>query len=306
MVDEAAMVGTRKLVRLIDHAHRANAKVVLIGDPCQLPEIDAGGAFAGLARRTDRTALTANRRQHEAWERQALSDLRHGRAQEALAAYLTHDRIHTADDPVSVRRQMVEDWWEARATGTSVLMLAGHRPDVVDLNELARSRLQAAGERGEEVSLDGRAFAVGDRVLALRNDYRLDILNGTRGTLTAFDERRRSLEVATDDGRVITIPFAYAEDGHLAHGYAMTIHKAQGATADRVALLADPTMAREHLYTGLSRGRVRNDVYLVADDSRQEISHTLEQPVDPLDRLQASLGRLAAKGMAVDGGDISL
>ena len=51
VVDEAAMVGTRKLARLLDHAEAAGAKVVLVGDPCQLPEIDAGGAFRGLRAR---------------------------------------------------------------------------------------------------------------------------------------------------------------------------------------------------------------------------------------------------------------
>ena len=50
VVDEAGMVGTRKLARLLDHAHAAGAKVVLVGDPRQLPEIDAGGLLAGLAR----------------------------------------------------------------------------------------------------------------------------------------------------------------------------------------------------------------------------------------------------------------
>ena len=48
VVDEAAMVGTRKLARLLAHAEAARAKVVLVGDPCQLPEIDAGGAFRSL------------------------------------------------------------------------------------------------------------------------------------------------------------------------------------------------------------------------------------------------------------------
>ncbi len=73
MVDEAAMVGTRKLLRLLDHAERAGAKVVLVGDPCQLPEIDAGGAFKGLAERLEPAMLAENRRQHEPWERAALS-----------------------------------------------------------------------------------------------------------------------------------------------------------------------------------------------------------------------------------------
>ena len=69
------MVGTRTLARLIDHAAAAHAKVVLVGDPRQLPEIDAGGLLRGLARRVEPIGLSQNRRQHEAWEREALRAL---------------------------------------------------------------------------------------------------------------------------------------------------------------------------------------------------------------------------------------
>jgi ATP-dependent exoDNAse (exonuclease V) alpha subunit len=48
VVDEAGMVGTRQLDKLLDHAERAAAKVVLVGDDKQLPEIAAGGAFRAL------------------------------------------------------------------------------------------------------------------------------------------------------------------------------------------------------------------------------------------------------------------
>ena len=78
VADEAAMIGTRKLARLLDHAHRAGAKIVLVGDPHQLPEIDAGGAFVGLAERLGAVQLVANRRQRDPVERRALLDLRNG------------------------------------------------------------------------------------------------------------------------------------------------------------------------------------------------------------------------------------
>ena len=70
------MVGTRTLARLIDHAAAARAKVVLVGDPRQLPEIEAGGLLRGLAQRVDPIRLAHNRRQHDAWEREALRALR--------------------------------------------------------------------------------------------------------------------------------------------------------------------------------------------------------------------------------------
>jgi hypothetical protein len=95
------MVGTRKLLRLLDHAERAGAKVVLVGDPRQLPEIEAGGAFAVLAQRLEPAKLAENRRQHEPWELAALTQLRAGDTDQALDAYQAHGRIHHAPDPGS-------------------------------------------------------------------------------------------------------------------------------------------------------------------------------------------------------------
>jgi conjugative relaxase-like TrwC/TraI family protein len=301
VVDEAAMVGTRTLLDLVRHAHRAGAKVVLVGDPRQLPEIEAGGAFAGLARRGERTALTINRRQHEPWERQALSDVRHGRAEEALAAYLAHGRIDHDTDPAVVRHRMIDDWWAASADGADVLMLAAHHRQVDDLNTRARERMRSAGRLGErELLLGGRACAVGDTVLALRNDYRHGILNGTRGTVTAIDETARRLEVTLDNGATVAVPFTYAEAGHLTHGYAMTIHKTQGATVDVALVLVDDTMTREQLYTALSRGRLRNVIYVSTDDLRTEIAHIAEAGREPIQALIGIIGRTDAEELAID------
>jgi conjugative relaxase-like TrwC/TraI family protein len=77
VVDEAGMLGSRKLTRLLDHAHQAQVKVVLVGDDRQLAAIDAGGGFRALRLRLGASELTENRRQQQAWEREALEALRH-------------------------------------------------------------------------------------------------------------------------------------------------------------------------------------------------------------------------------------
>ena len=86
VVDEAGMVSTRELAELLEHAERAHAKVVLVGDHRQLAEIDAGGAFRALAARLPAIELTENRRQAAAWERDALALLRDGRLRRGACA----------------------------------------------------------------------------------------------------------------------------------------------------------------------------------------------------------------------------
>jgi ATP-dependent exoDNAse (exonuclease V) alpha subunit len=307
VVDEASMVGTRMLLELVRHAHHANAKVVLVGDPCQLPEIDAGGAFAGVARHGDRARLTVNRRQQEPWERQALSDIRVGRAEEAVAAYVAHGRIHHDPDPDVVRDRMIDDWWTATFDGVDVLMLAAHHRQVDALNQRARQRVRTAGGLGErEVLLGDRAYAVGDIVLALRNEYRHGLVNGTRGTITAIDQRARRLVVTTDSRATVTIPFAYADAGTLTHGYAMTIHKAEGATVAVALVLADATMSRQHLYTAVSRGSQCNVMYVSTDDLRAEIAHVVEAAREPISVLIGIIDRTDAKKMAIDAPQLTL
>src|SRR5690606_29103374 len=163
VIDEAAMVGTRALADLVSRVHQAGAKIVLIGDACQLPEIEAGGAFAGLAQRTNPAALRTNRRQHERWERQALADLRLGHAPEALAAYQAHDRIHHDPDPRRSRDDMVDRWWDTVGDGGDSIMLAAHHDAVRDLNARSRQRMPDAGKlTGAQVRFGERDFAVGD------------------------------------------------------------------------------------------------------------------------------------------------
>ena len=170
--------------------------------------------------------------------------------------------------------------------------------DVDDLNRRARFLLQLDGAVDtDEVRLGGRGFAVGDEILALRNDYRAQILNGTTGAITAIDRKHRLLRLDCD-GRGVVLPFAYAEAGDLTHGYATTLHKAQGATVDRSFVLADETYAREHLYTALSRGTIRNDLYIAPIDVDDE-QHA-PGPIDEREPAARVARRSAAQQLAID------
>jgi conjugative relaxase-like TrwC/TraI family protein len=298
VVDEAAMVGTRKLHELLDHADRSGAKVVLIGDPRQLPEIDAGGAFAGLNRTLGGASLTTNRRQRESWERAALQQLRAGDADAALNAYRNRGRIHEYDD---ARAQMVRVWCDRRLVGEDCVMLAVRVQDVEDLNCRARRELQHRGQlRTDEIAIGDRRFTTGDEVLALRNDYAIGVLNGTRMTVEYIDHRRGRLYCVDDHQQVARVPLSYIVAGDLAHAYAMTVHKAQGATVDQALVLADDTMAAEHAYTALSRASVRTDIYVETSPPYDREAHapTISEPA--ANRLRTAISRTIAQRLAVD------
>lgn len=300
VLDEGGMVGTRQLGRVLDLAAANRVKVVLVGDHRQLPEINAGGAFAALADDLGAVTLRHNRRQVEAWERSALTALRYGEPDQAVDLYLAAGRVRMSDDSGSAHVSMVEDWWAARDRGEDVLMLASRRAPVDALNRLARARLRAERRLGaDEVVAGGRAFAVGDAVIAGRNDYRLGLLNGSRGSVTAVDVGRRRVTVDTTEGRTVDVPTRYLAAGHLAHGYATTIHKAQGATVDTGLLLVDDQSYREAAYTGLSRGRIANRVYVISDDADAIEAHGLRRPQpDELSTLRSAVQRSAAQELA--------
>jgi conjugative relaxase-like TrwC/TraI family protein len=139
VVDEAGMLGSRKLTRLLEHAQRAEAKVVLVGDDRQLAAIDAGGGFRALRLRLGASALTENRRQLQAWEREALELVRSGLVDDAVAAYRAHDRVVAADSKPASTLALVQDWWAAwqdaeRDPAQDVIVLAGRRAEVDRLN----------------------------------------------------------------------------------------------------------------------------------------------------------------------------
>ena len=180
-------------------------------------------------------------------------------------------------------------------------MVAARLGDVDDLNHRARAALRGQGRLGpDQVVLAGRAYARGDEILALRNDYRLGLLNGIRAVINRIDVDRRHLVAVTTRGHRVVIPFDYGAGGHLTHGYATTIHKAQGATVDRCFVLLDETASREHAYTAVSRGRHSNEVFVVADDRRREERHAAEVQPDQLVELRAAVGRSQAQRLALD------
>ena len=172
VVDEAGMAGTIDLHRIITAARTAGAKVILVGDHHQLPEIAAGGGFAAAvnAAGTYLAELTVNRRQTEPWEIDALDQLRHGHVPTAFHTYHDHGRVILHDRLEDVHAAAVGDWWQSYRHGRNALLLAGTRAEARALNRDGRARAAAAGLlHGPVLDVGDRQFQAGDRVILTRN-----------------------------------------------------------------------------------------------------------------------------------------
>jgi ATP-dependent exoDNAse (exonuclease V) alpha subunit len=301
VVDEAGMVGTRDLAQLDAATKAAQVKLLLIGDPAQLAEIDAGGLFAGYTRALPCARLSGNLRQHEAWERDALALLRDGDVLTALDAYDGAGRLHLLDNGSAARAAVVADYLAARRADVSVVMLTSRRVDARKLNTLARRALDAAGGLGHRaltVRVDGLPvqWRVGDEAVITRNDYPLELINGSRGRVSRIGHD--GVTVDTETGPV-HVPRRLLEAGALTYGYALTVHKAQGITVDVALVYASGTLTRESGYVGMSRGRTANHLYGTLDallpEVDAELDHPRDEPICPAERVELTRSAIAAR-----------
>jgi len=214
LLDEASMINTRSLAQLARAVQKANGKMVLVGDPRQLPAIEAGGVFARLAREIGFIELTEVRRQESAEDREALAEIRHGDLEAGLMALTRREgRNVYANDADAQRLAMVADWQRARQNGQEVLLLARRRRRVEELAVAARAARRTAGELSDdEIVIDlepqptrkklerewlppSRSYSVGDEVLFRKNvtgkwrhlrESMRGVFNGATGTVTAI------------------------------------------------------------------------------------------------------------------------
>jgi Ti-type conjugative transfer relaxase TraA len=121
VIDEAGMVGTRQLERVLSHATEAGAKVVLVGDPQQLQAIEAGAAFRSIRERHGGAEIGDVRRQREDWQRDATRYLATGRTGHALQAYRSHGMLHEAQTREQARGDFIEIGDRTNRNGTKPL-----------------------------------------------------------------------------------------------------------------------------------------------------------------------------------------
>jgi Ti-type conjugative transfer relaxase TraA len=263
VIDEAGMIDSKTMARLVQQVRRTGAKIVLVGDPEQLPAIGAGAPFRALIERIEPARLLEVRRQSLEWQRAATVAFAQSRTADALQAYAAESRIRLEADPVA---RTIELFLESYTRPGTQAALAHTNADVMALNDGIRAGLKragalATGQGGLYQTRSGpREFLAGDRITLLRNarlrsaDGRglVEVRNGQLGNVVRTE--RETLYVQIDDAALVRVPLK--DYGDVDYGYALTVHKTQGATLDRVYALESAGMDRNLLYVAMSRHRV--------------------------------------------------
>lgn len=311
IADEASMISTSDLAWLTEQVRQCDARLVLVGDPAQLPSVGAGGLFHQIVAQGD--ALTqlegVNMRQRLDLDREALHLLRSGNIEKAVKIYEAGGRVHFSEDRAEVFVAAVADWSrDVAAHGIEqTRLMSVRRADVSDLNRLARAMWDADGHlHGPTVDAGaGKVFQAGDRIVVNKNRgearYK-GLRNSHTGTIESVDPETGGLTFVRDnDGATVTLDGDYVA-GHVDYGYATTVHKAQGRTYEapgRVVGDLDGIMAAEHSYVAMSRSTQESHLYVpletVPDHMEAEV---LARTENPLRKLAGQLAKSTVEPLA--------
>ncbi len=272
VLDEAGMTDDSELLRLLNRTADAGAKFVLVGDPRQLSAVGPGGSLDALVGRFGGKIweLTDNVRQVDLDEREVLAELRHGDVEVAARWYARNGRLVLGQDRAEMIGAVVDGWITDLNRGNQSLMLAWRRDTVDQLNHLGRRAFDEQGRlTGPELEAPGgRCYRTGDRVVALAP--LVGVPTSTTGIVNGVDMHAGSITVHFHGVGTVELPYELTGSRCLDHGYAVTVHRSQGATLARTHYIEEGG-GRELAYVGMSRAREKAMVYRVADSLDQAL-----------------------------------
>ena len=277
IVDEMSMVDIQLLHSLLRAVPRGK-RLILVGDPDQLPPVGPGSPFSDMLR----SGMLPTVRLTEIFRQ----------AQQSLIVMNAH-RINQGQMPQL--RERKSDFFflpcrsEEQVSQTIVDLCARRLPrnmgipaDQIQvltptrksgvgtwsLNKMLQTSLNPAGPEKKERQFGEFSFREGDRVMQIRNNYDImwkktdgsavgtGIFNGDVGVISAIDPAMEQLTVVFDDREA---DYDFTQLGELEPAYAMTVHKSQGSEYRAVVLAcwngSPYLLSRSVLYTAVTRAR---------------------------------------------------
>ena len=298
IIEESSMVSAETVAWLLENLS-SRTRLVVVGDPDQLPSVDHGALLRDLLRSGNLPAVQLDsvyRQDEESGIVAAALKIRDGVPIDGSEGAGFHF-VDTASGPPGATRdayalQRLRDavvWLREQGEPSTLQVLTPMKRRVLGtqaLNRMLQDLLNPEGATGPVIGGDARV-RVGDRVIQVRNDYTLGeagIMNGQQGTVTDVASDR--LQVAFED-ETLWIDGFRLYNLHLA--WAITIHKSQGSEWDQVIVLADRShgalLSRQLIYTALTRAK--RTAVLISDQQALSVAaarHTSEERITGLAR----------------------
>jgi conjugative relaxase-like TrwC/TraI family protein len=282
ILDETGMAATADLARLVELVQANRWRLVVVGDPEQLPAVGRGGVFAHWCDTLPHHTLDTPRRFTQPWEAAASLALRAGHT-EAAAAYSEHGRLHTAH-PATLPGQVAQAHRQHVEAGRTVAITTADAETARAINREIQWHAHRRTGGGARLH-DGTSASVGDQIATRRNDPRLVTDRGqqvrNRHTWTVTATRPDgALTVTHPDRGTAELPAGFVRL-NVELGWAVTGYGNQGDTADVGIAVLGATTSRNHAYVAMTRGRHVNHALLVDPTGT----------IDPAERLAEILAR---------------
>lgn len=276
IVDEMSMVDIELLSNLL-RALRPGTRLILVGDPDQLPPVGAGFPFSDMLRAGVLPAIRLTEIFRQAQE--SLIVMNAHRVNQGIMPELKNVKKDFFFLPVRSEEQAAQTIVELCATrlpnnmgipSGQIQVLSPTKKGgagTIELNRKLQQRLDPPAPAKKERRYGETIFREGDRVMQIRNNYDMlwkkadgtvgaGVFNGDVGTVETIDPENETVQVLFDDR---TVAYDYTELGELELAYAMTVHKSQGSEYRAVVLSAWNGSAyllnRSVLYTAITRAR---------------------------------------------------
>lgn len=211
----------------------------------------------------------------------------------AAEHYKVNDAVRFSRDFKSLGVAKDEYW---RVTGrdarqNQVTLKRGDREITWNPRQAAGSNDKSSLYRPRETSL-----ATGEKITWTRIDKELGLTNGQQ--LTVISSEPSKMVLSTEDGRRITLDPRKDSAKHWDHGYATTVYKSQGKTAQTVLVNADSAdkrlFSQKAFLVAISR---QKDAIAVYTDDKAEFTKAVQNNLG--DKTSALEARQDANNMAL-------
>jgi len=307
VVDETSMLDLHMLYRLLN-ATSPDCRIVLVGDPYQLPSVGSGDVLRDLVN----SGVFPHTHLSQIFRQQDTSGI-------VLAAHAINrgdvpqtdgkdfilipasNEASAADKVV----QIAQGLYDRRVNFQVLSPRHAGEAGVTALNQRLRLALNPAVPGVAEMRIGAALVREDDRVMVVRNDYTLGVYNGDVGKVAQIDRRAKEIEIKIFEGegvppRLVRFPFKDAFSS-LRLAYAQTIHKSQGQEYDAIVLPLLNSfgfqLQRNLIYTAVTRAKKK--VFLVGSAEALARAVRNNQAEDRntflSDRLRIRLGSLRPK-----------